>query len=99
MRPELSLDDETLSRLRTLEAFDLAPVRNRLLRTEQLDPQLIDLLIFEFRRYLALRLMKGHPEPMLSRAVDEIWHAALLYTRIYGELCNQVFGVFVHHDP
>ncbi|MES4903950.1 MULTISPECIES: hypothetical protein [unclassified Streptomyces] len=33
-----------------------------------------------------------------SRVVDEGWHALILHTRVYKELCDD-FGVFVHHTP
>ncbi|WP_181799392.1 glycine-rich domain-containing protein [Kitasatospora acidiphila] len=33
-----------------------------------------------------------------SRVVDEGWHALILHTRLYAELCTKL-GVFVHHRP
>ncbi|MEU0807857.1 hypothetical protein [Streptomyces sp. NPDC005970] len=33
-----------------------------------------------------------------SRVVDEGWHALILHTRVYKELCDD-FGIFVHHVP
>ncbi len=33
-----------------------------------------------------------------SRVVDEGWHALILHTRVYSELCEGV-GRFVHHMP
>ncbi|WP_349307929.1 MULTISPECIES: hypothetical protein [unclassified Streptomyces] len=33
-----------------------------------------------------------------SRVVDEGWHALILHTRLYANLCSR-FGVFVHHTP
>jgi hypothetical protein len=33
-----------------------------------------------------------------SRVVDEGWHALLLHSALYGELCDR-FGSFVHHYP
>ncbi|MFF4836269.1 glycine-rich domain-containing protein [Streptomyces sp. NPDC001315] len=35
----------------------------------------------------------------LSRIVDEGWHALLLHTAMYAELCQQLDGEFVHHLP
>jgi hypothetical protein len=98
-RADAPLGASQVGALRTLEEFDLSPVRDRLLRTDLLSPALVDLMIFEFRRYLGLRLVLGRSVPMLSRAVDEVWHTTLLYTRLYADLCEQVFGYFVHHDP
>lgn len=33
-----------------------------------------------------------------SRTVDEGWHALILHTRVYAELCGRL-GRFVHHVP
>ncbi|MEU4890977.1 hypothetical protein AB0B12_04730 [Streptomyces sp. NPDC044780] len=33
-----------------------------------------------------------------SRVVDEGWHALILHTRVYSELCEGL-GRFVHHKP
>ena len=55
--------------------------------------------ILEFRRYLALRLVSPEPVMMHSAVVDEVWHASILFTRLYANLCQRVFGHFLHHDP
>ncbi|MFF7253118.1 glycine-rich domain-containing protein [Streptomyces microflavus] len=34
-----------------------------------------------------------------SRVVDEGWHALLLHTAVYAELCDRLGGGFVHHFP
>ncbi|MFD4571372.1 glycine-rich domain-containing protein [Streptomyces sp. NPDC058417] len=34
-----------------------------------------------------------------SRIVDEGWHALLLHTAAYAELCESLGGNFVHHYP
>ncbi|MYU04385.1 hypothetical protein GTY81_10895 [Streptomyces sp. SID8366] len=34
-----------------------------------------------------------------SRIVDEGWHALLLHTAMYAELCDRLGGAFVHHYP
>lgn len=55
-----------------------------------------------FRRYLELQLRKtkgGGSLAMPSRAVDEVWHAALLHTRWYNKMCNDCLGYFLHHEP
>ncbi|MGW8399630.1 glycine-rich domain-containing protein [Streptomyces lydicus] len=33
-----------------------------------------------------------------SRVVDEGWHALILHTAVYAELCEK-YGAFVHHYP
>ncbi|MFI9154470.1 glycine-rich domain-containing protein [Streptomyces sp. NPDC053367] len=34
-----------------------------------------------------------------SRIVDEGWHALILHTALYADLCREVGGQFVHHYP
>jgi hypothetical protein len=34
-----------------------------------------------------------------SRIVDEGWHALILHTAMYADLCEQLGGRFVHHYP
>ncbi|MFG3273111.1 glycine-rich domain-containing protein [Streptomyces luteogriseus] len=34
-----------------------------------------------------------------SRIVDEGWHALILHTAMYADLCKQLGGQFVHHYP
>ncbi|MER8032023.1 hypothetical protein ABTZ78_24015 [Streptomyces bauhiniae] len=34
-----------------------------------------------------------------SRIVDEGWHALILHTATYAELCERLGGTFVHHHP
>jgi hypothetical protein len=86
-------------RLEELAAFDLSPVRSRLVEQELLPEQWVDVAILEFRRYLALRLVSPEPVMMLSAVVDEVWHATILFTRLYADLCHRVFRHFLHHDP
>lgn len=34
-----------------------------------------------------------------SRVVDEGWHALILHTELYAELCENLGGRFIHHRP
>jgi hypothetical protein len=34
-----------------------------------------------------------------SKAVDEVWHAHLLFTRSYGNFCLETRGQLLHHEP
>ena len=31
--------------------------------------------------------------------VDEMWHSFILCTREYAELCQNLFGTYIHHEP
>jgi hypothetical protein len=82
-----------------LAAFDFTLVRSRLVQRGLLPEEWADMAILEFRRYLALRLLSPGPVMMLSAVVDEVWHVSILFTRLYADLCQRVFGHFLHHDP
>ncbi|HEX7667501.1 MAG TPA: hypothetical protein VF407_23375 [Polyangiaceae bacterium] len=34
-----------------------------------------------------------------ARAIDEMWHTFLLFSRDYATFCDESFGFFVHHAP
>jgi hypothetical protein len=36
---------------------------------------------------------------MPSQAVDDAWHAFILFTRSYDGFCRRAFGRFLHHTP
>lgn len=36
---------------------------------------------------------------MPSQVVDDAWHEFILFTRSYGQFCQQAFGRFLHHTP
>jgi hypothetical protein len=86
-------------RVEELAAFDFTLVLRRLVEQGSLPEEWADMAILEFRRYLAVRLLSPSPVMMLSAVVDEVWHASILFTRLYADLCQRVFGHFLHHDP
>jgi hypothetical protein len=99
VRPEVPLIAEQLRRLHLVEQFDLTLVRNRLLGDGALPESWVDEALLEFRRFLGLQLIEPGPRIMFSQHVDRVWHTCLLFTRLYADLCQQVFGYFFHHEP
>jgi hypothetical protein len=99
VRPEVVLDDGQLHTLQVLADYDLGRVRSRLLREGAMPASWLDDAILEFRRYLGLRALEGQPLLMFSKQIDDVWHACLLFSRVYADLCQQAFGQFVHHEP
>ena len=99
LRPDALLSSDDQRRIDELAAFDLTPVRSRLVQRGRMSEDWVDLAILEFQRYLAVRLLSPEPVMMLSAVVDEVWHATILFTRLYADLCRRVFGHFLHHDP
>lgn len=59
-------------------------------------------VFLETKRWLWL--CATHPSlalPLFSeaRAIDEMWHTFLLFSRDYAAFCEEHFGAFVHHCP
>ena len=99
LKAGVPLSPTQLEAFRALESYGLDVVRNRLLRQGLMPSTWVDEAILEFRRYLGFRLLADRPPSMLSKPVDEVWHTCLLFSRLYADLCQQVFGSFIHHDP
>ena len=54
---------------------------------------------FEYRRWLFLRRkFEGETLPP-SLDIDIMWHAHILDTVAYHEMCDHVFGYYFHHNP
>lgn len=52
------------------------------------------------REYFHLCRVAGNTMvSMPSQAVDEAWHAFILFTRQYEEFCQLALGRFLHHTP
>jgi len=99
LRPGARLDTAQRKVVEALHAYDLSPLRSYLLKHGIMPTGWVDEAIFEFRRFLAVRLITTGPLFMVSRQVDDVWHAAIVNTRLYADLCARTLGFFVHHDP
>jgi hypothetical protein len=54
----------------------------------------------EFKKYASLSFLSdGGPSGMMSKDIDEVWHQFILFTREYGNFCQESFGRFLHHSP
>jgi hypothetical protein len=53
----------------------------------------------ELKRYLILRARHRSPTLPTPRAVDQLWHVFLLYTRDYMAFCDILGEGFIHHVP
>lgn len=52
----------------------------------------------ELKRFLIICGISAHALAP-SKAIDRIWHEAILNTREYERMCHQVCGSFIHHTP
>lgn len=99
VRSDRSFSKEQVETLRTLEAYDLWFVEERLARKGLVPADRTAGAVLEFKRYMALVGLGYRGLGMLSPEVDEVWHALILFTREYADFCQQAFGTFIHHVP
>ena len=58
------------------------------------------LVLRGLRKFFLCNLMaKGAFVSMPSKAVDDLWHEFILFTKHYNDFCKQAFGHFLHHTP
>ena len=63
-----------------------------------LDQQQARQLFEDTKRFLFLAgTVPGKWSP--TKAIDEGWHAFLLFTKDYAQFCQRFFGRFIHHEP
>jgi len=55
--------------------------------------------VFEYKRFLLLKLRYPGLEFAPSSFVDEVWHMHILDTRQYMKDCERLFGRYIHHMP
>lgn len=91
------LFDESLAKL---NAIDFGKVSSYLQRTDKnaWSEEQATAELENFKAFFALRSVADF-SIVPTKAVDEVWHAAILHTFFYGNLCEEVFGRFVHHYP
>ena len=59
----------------------------------------IDKVMPQYRNFLYLAAVTGGKLPVPTKAIDGIWHAAILYTKDYAEFCQAIANRFIHHSP
>jgi hypothetical protein len=97
--PESGLTERQQRALGILESYDLSPVVQHLTAASPLPPDWLADAAYEFRRYLGMCRVFDSTFAMFSDQVDQVWHTCILFTELYADLCQQVFGRFAHHDP
>jgi len=54
--------------------------------------------IEEYKRFMVLAAISA-TEVTPSQAVDQVWHLHLQYTKSYAEMCKNILGKFIDHNP
>lgn len=95
---ELNLNDKTT--LKTLNDFNAPYLEEKLLKDNKFKSrEEFEEAFFEFKKYVALGVLYGPGQSMMSRKIDEVWHQFILFTPQYHEFCNKVVGRYLHHVP
>ncbi len=87
---------------RLAEVLDLSKIRMKLADPEEgkgYDPERLDLMEQEYRRFLAMHLAHPESEVVPCKLVDEMWHQHILDTIAYREDCEMLFGGYLDHFP
>ena len=75
------------------------PFADRLARENGWGPRHAQRAIEEYRRFVFLAIVAGHPVTP-SDQVDQVWHLHLLYTRHYwNTFCATILRHDLHHQP
>jgi hypothetical protein len=98
----LDATDVTTAMRRLDDLLDLSNVRMKLADTDEgpgLGAEEIELMEAEYRKFLALQLMRPGAVIVPCKIVDEVWHRHILDTAAYREDCEALFGRFLDHYP
>lgn len=87
-------------RLAMLQAWDLAKVKAKLIKEKIAKTDVeADGMIAEYRKYMALYVIRPGERFPMSVPLDPVWHMHIICTKDYAAFCQTVFGRFLHHDP
>ena len=75
------------------------PVIDRVQKNNKWSKDKAEMVLNEYGRFMTL--IKLYPEHSFvpCNDVDEVWHTHLIYTKLYKNFCEDVFGFFLHHNP
>lgn len=93
------MTDKQIRTLEELEQYDLSFVEERLKSHQLLEEDIVPKAIEGFKRYIGLAMLGHKHVSVPNKAVDEVWHTFLLYTKEYADFCKQLCGYFIHHCP
>lgn len=91
--PDTQLNLELLSR------WDTSKVRRYLLRNDLATEDEVTDLELEYKKFLAVNFLNPGVALPVSKPVDKMWHAHVLFTLDYARMCEMVAGRFLHHKP
>ena len=92
--------EKVRSTLDALDRYEFPELRDKLIARRVFPSEVaFDVAFREFKRYVALGLLFKGDHSMGSKAVDEVWHQFILFTREYHSFCHTFLGRYLHHAP
>jgi hypothetical protein len=101
VRNTCPLSAEEIVKLSRIEDYDLDFLCDYLKKHKShlIASHLVDEAVYEFRRWIALKLLGFADLRMVSQEMDEVWHTFILFTKDYQQFCETAVGRFIHHYP
>jgi len=88
-----------LSVLNQVQSVDLSAIQDRIAYEQSWDDEYSARVVYEYRRMLVMHAVLPKFSVVPSKAVDEAWHAHILYTKKYFHDTKGLFGHYLHHMP
>lgn len=86
-----------------IESLNLAPFVEKAQELFGLTEKDSDAAVLEYRHFLYLvywnKRLAGNTMVVPTVRADKLWHAHILYTKNYADMCHDILGTFLHHNP
>lgn len=92
------LSDKQFEKLDLIATWDLSSISQRALERRIITDNSLEIAENHYRVFLGISYLFGST-PAFSGLADDFWHTHLLFTRDYMQMCDAIFGAFLHHQP
>ncbi len=95
----LDLEVDIIERIQRLMSLDLYRIRTFMVVRQGFNAEQVEAMEVEYKRFLCLSIVFPTKAFPISNAVDEMWHAHILFTNEYHEASEIVGRDYIHHLP
>ena len=93
------MDQSVQTAFSTIKDWDLTAPKQYLIEREGFDAARVQAMEIEYKRFLAMTKAFDNELIPISAEVDPLWHAHILFTHDYTDLCVALGGDYLHHIP
>lgn len=97
--PYQSQNEVFQPRVQKILNWNLEEPKQFLIKRQGVDPEEAEQMITEYRRFVVLCALNPKLKFPVSEKVDSAWHAHILFSDDYKDMCQQVFGRELAHHP